>query len=141
MPTPVLTTAQNNQNVSAIIATPTLIKALAILDTGNHDPTTDTPGTNTFLADGRFHPSGRLLFVNNGLNQSVTVTLVASFDGVNIVTQGTGVAVTANTPAFWIDSTALAQLANAYPFVGVRVTAGVAPTTGTITVNLCAKSV
>lgn len=141
MPTPVLTNAQNNQNISATITTPTLINALSIRDTSNHDPSTDTPGTNTFLADGRFHPSGRLLFVNNGLNQSVTVSLVASFDGVNLVTQGTGVPVTANTPAFWIDSTTLAQLANAYPYVGVRVVAGVSPTTGAISVNLCAKSV
>jgi hypothetical protein len=140
MPTPILTNAQNNQSVNGLIISPTLINALAIRDTANHDPSTDTPGTNTFLADGRFHPSGRLLYVNNGLNQSVTVTLIASIDGVTLIAVGTGQVVAATTTAF-IDSVALAQLANAYPYVGVRVAAAVAPTTGTITANLCAKSV
>lgn len=145
MATPVLTTEHFGEVANAAIATPTVMNALAIRTTAAHDPTTiangDVPGTNTFLADLRFHPSGRLIFVNNGLDQSVTVTLVASFDGVNIVAVGTGVSVAASTSAAWIDSTAYAQLANAYPYIGVRLVAAANPTTGTITVAFCAKSI
>lgn len=144
MPNPVLTIEHFGEVINSAIATPTVMSALSLRDIATHDPTTnaggDVPGTNTFLADLRFHPNGRLIFVNNGLNQAVTVTLVASFDGVNIVAVGTGVSAAASTSAF-IDNTAYAQLANAYPYVGVRLVPAVAPTTGTITVAFCAKSV
>lgn len=131
---------ETTTNVNSAIWTPQLISALAIRDTSSHDPTTDAGAT--FLADARFTPGGRILYVANTLNQAVTITLLASIDGTaaNLVVVGTGKSVTATT-SIWLDTADIAQLADPHSYIGVRAAAAVSPTSGTLTVWLAAKTV
>lgn len=119
------------------IVAQTVINALAITDTLNHDCTTDAG--STFLADTRFLTGPKLLYVANGLGQAVTVSLEAGIGPSAVVIVGTGVVVAAATTA-WIDVTAYAQLADPYPYMAVNVKAAVAPVAGTITVALYGAS-
>lgn len=140
MATPVLVVPTTNNAVTGVIAQPTLINALAIRDTSAHDCTTDTPGTNTFLADVRAIPGSRLLYVVNGLDQAVTITLEGSGDGVAVQAQGSGVSIDSATTA-WIDASSISQLSNPYPYVSVEAQCGMSPTSGTLTVELIVSSI
>lgn len=134
-----LATRETTNNVNSAIWTPQLIPALAIRDTANHDPTTDA---TILLADARFAPGGRILYIANSHNQAVTITLLASVDGTatNLVVVGTGKSVAAST-SIWLDTADIAQLADPHPYVGVRAVAAVSPASGTLSAWLAAKTV
>ena len=140
MATPVLVVPTTSNIQTGVIAQPTVINALAIRDTAAHDCTTDTPGTNTFLADVRSIPGSRLLYVVNGLDQAVTITLEGSGNGTTVLAQGSGVSVAMATTQ-WIDASDISQLSNPYPYVSVQAQCGSSPSSGTLTVVLVASSI
>jgi len=133
----VLTEPSISNIVSGIVAKATVINSLAIRDTNAHNATTDTPGTYTFVADLRQLPGSRMLYVNNGLNKNVDISLQGSIDGTTLVTVGSSVTVTTATQTF-IDSYQLPQLSDILPYASVTITAADTPTTGTITVVILA---
>lgn len=111
--------------------------ASTLRDTSVHDTTTNA---TIAVADCRFLGGNKTLYVVNGLNQSVTVQLMISIDGVaNPILVGSAQTVTATTTT-WIDDTAYAQLNKPYPFVSIQIKASVSPTTGTLAVSLVVKS-
>ena len=129
------------QNTSTgVISTAVCINALAIRDANVHDPSTDTPGINTFLVDMHQLPGSRMLYVGNSLNQPVTVTLLTSYDSVVLIEVATGVVAASATPVY-LDTVSIPQLANPYPVLGVRVVSGTPPTSGTLTVAIVGASV
>lgn len=120
---------------SGTITPTTIMNALAIRDTSAHDPTTDTPGTNTFLADLTYLPGGRLIYINNGLNQMVTVQLVTSFDMTTLISLGNAMTVAAATQVYF-DINTMHRLLNPYTTLGIRVTASSSPASGTFSASL-----
>jgi hypothetical protein len=132
MTTPVLAYPNMHNVASGMVSPVTSINALAIRDTNAHDPTTDVPGTNTFLIDMRYLPGSRVIYVANGLDQTAAITLLASYDGVNVIVVGSSVNVSSATTAT-IDTYQLPQLSNAYPYVGIRAQCASGPSSGTLT--------
>ncbi len=122
--------------IQAFVVSQPLVNGLAIRDTIAHDITTDV--AISYL-DCRHLPGNKLLFYNNSLNQTATVQLFVSPDGVNFYLVGATQSMTNATSGF-IDTTAYAQLANAYPYVALQVKCSVAPVSGNLTVSLIAKS-
>ena len=130
MPTPVLASVRATSLDSI-----TLINNLAIRDAGSHDATTDTPGINTFLADLRSMPGGKILYVNNTLNQAVTLSIETSDNSINVVKFATYNTIPANTSTY-ISTAVLPQLATPLFYLGVNATCTIAPTSGTLTVKV-----
>lgn len=124
-------TAINNQ----IEAVDTIISALAIRDTSNHDPIADP--TNVTFADGRFLVNPYLLYVKSTLNQLVTITLVGGPTTASIALLGNALTI---TDGWWIDMYMIPQMMMRYPYVSIRATCTVAPTTGTLTAQFVLES-
>lgn len=124
--------------LQAKTVTKEIATGLSIRDTTAHNPTTDA---NVFLGTTVFLGGPKLLYVRNGLNQSVTVELWASIDGVaDPVKVGSGSASVAAGVTAWMDSGQIAGLAGPVPYPTVNLTAGVSPTTGTLDAYIVAKS-
>lgn len=126
-----------NNTPTGYIAQPVIANAIAIRDTSAHDPSTDA---TLLLADLRALPGSRVLYVNNTLNQSVTITLEASTDGTTLKTIGSGVTVTAGTTRY-IDASDITQLSNPYPYIAIQAQCGSSPASGSLTVQLLAASI
>lgn len=139
MATPVLAVPSIMNGHSGTVNATVIMNALAIRDTSAHDPTTDTPGTNTFLADLTYLPGGRLVYINNTLNQTISVQLVTSYDLSTFVLLGYPVTVPTSTQTF-IDVNTFHRLLNPYQNLGVRITALTSPASGTVTASLVAAT-
>ena len=126
MTTPTLSPTYNVIN-NQVEAVDTVISALAIRDTSNHDPIADTLVT---FADGRFLVNPYLLYVNSTLNQLVTVTFVAGITTAAIALLGNTQTISGG---WWIDVSMIPQMMMRYPYASVRAACTVAPTSGTIT--------
>ena len=118
-------------------AVQTIINALAVRDTANHDPLADP--TNVSAADMRYLPAGHAIYVNNGCNQTVTISLMPSPDGTGAALAGSSTTVAANTQA-WIDPITISQVNNPYPYISVRASYGSGPASGTLTVSVSGSS-
>lgn len=108
----------------------------AIRDTTTHTVASDT---SLALANVGNYGGRKLLCVSNTLGQTLSVQLVASLDASTVVPVGAAQNATSGGVSF-IDTTALAQLANPYPYVGVQLSCSVAPTTGSAIVTLLAAA-
>lgn len=121
------------------VATYQILNAKAIRDTATYDWNNgDTSSVKAI--DCRFLPGRKALYVSNGTDQNVTVTLEASIDGVtNAVIIGTGVSVTAGADKY-ITVVDIAQLAEPLNYVTCKVVAAGSPTTGSVSVWASSRS-
>ena len=114
-----------------------IVTADAIRNTSTHDATNDT--AIAFL-DCRQLTGGKVLFVNNTTDQTASVNIVASFDGVTAYSLGSSKTI-ANGAGGWYDPNSATQLGYGYPYMSINITFSVSPTTGAVDAYLMCRTV
>lgn len=115
-----------------------VINALAIRDTATYDPTTTA---NINVANMTFLGGYRMLFVNNGLNQDISVQLVGTIlpAASDPILFGPSFLIKANK-AQMVDSQDLPQLMDPIAYLSVQVIAQSSPASGTFSAWIAARS-
>ncbi len=139
-PAPAATIDPRSGSVNAFVPQQLLANAVAITDTGNHDPTTDA---GFLYADCTELGGPKVVFVNSTLNAAMTIQLFVSSNKTSFQLVGTAVAVASGPTPLWIDqnTSGMAQLGQPYPYIGFQVKSSAgAPSSGAISVTLFARS-
>lgn len=106
-------------------------------DTNGHDPSNNTA---YILVDARLFTGNKVLFINNSTDQTVGVNVAVSLDGTSIQALGSSSNVTGHNTS-WLDPSNTAALgAYPYPYICVKATFAVTPTTGQLDVWMMLKT-